>query len=74
MPKLLHTGLAILILFFQATLYASDDGQAFLDPAEFMSTIDSENNGLLKFILIILIVIVFGYAAKLFYERRFRKE
>lgn len=74
MSNLLRNGFLIFIIFLLTNLRVANAEPLNSSTGDFLSTIVSENNGLLEIMVIVLIVLVFGYAAKLFYERRFRKE
>ena len=74
MLNLIRTGTLILSFLAVVNLCSASTDQFSMISGDFLSNIIDDNNGLLKVMLIFLIVIVFGYAAKLFYERRFRKE
>ncbi|MEZ5196970.1 MAG: hypothetical protein R2764_11355 [Bacteroidales bacterium] len=68
----------ILLLSFSTLLFGYLSAQVFEVKSPLMQEISirilESNNFLLQSILIFLVVLIFGYTAKLFYEHKYRKE
>ncbi len=55
-------------------VYGQANDNNYLLIRELASDLIRSNNGLLKGIIVLLVILIFGYSAKLFYEKKFGKE
>ena len=74
MLKLTHTGILTLILLGLVNVNYANPSEFSGLSGNILSQVIPDNSALLQLMIIVLVVLVFGYAAKLFYEHTFRKE
>jgi uncharacterized membrane protein YdcZ (DUF606 family) len=65
----------VLVLFIvNGAAIAQITDSNYLLIREMASNMINSNNGLFQGIIVLLVIIIFGYSAKLFYEKKFGKE